>query len=70
MMEQEPDRRPTDRRERDSVKKKPIGMAMAYFKLTEQDPVLGGINELNDCTRQFIEYLGRFQRTSDAGQCQ
>lgn len=45
-------------------------MAMAYFKLTEQDPVLGGVSEQNDCTRQFIEYLGKFQRTNDVGQCQ
>lgn len=70
MMEPEPDRHPIDRRERDSVKRKPIGMAMAYFKLTESDPILGGASELNDCTRQFIDYLARFQRTSDVGQCQ
>jgi hypothetical protein len=43
---------------------------MAFFKLTELDQVLGGASEINECTRQFIEYLAKFQRTSDAGQCQ
>lgn len=57
------------KKERDTIQRRPIGSAMAYFKLTEPDQ-LNSANQDNDCSRKFIDYLTRFHKTSDIVQCQ
>jgi hypothetical protein len=45
-------------------------MATAYFKLTDTNDKF--LSEMPDCecTAKFIEYMRKFKRTSDPGQCQ